>query len=162
MAAHLNQEERQKGNRCNGKTYKVVRGAAGEFSLFTPRDRSGSFEPQIVSKRQMATSEELEEKVIPLYGMGMSFHDIAAHIKEMYAMGISAATLSLITEEPVYPLVWLDCMHQKVKDEGETCAVYNILALNRQGRKSWSACTSPKTREPASDYRSRLISSTGV
>jgi transposase-like protein len=100
MAAHLDQEERQQGNRRNGKTSKVVKSAAGEFALSTPRDRSGSFEPQIVPKRQVVISEELEEKVISLYGMGMSFRDIAAHIKEMYAMEISAATLSSITDGP--------------------------------------------------------------
>ena len=151
MAAHLDQEERQQGNRRNGKTSKVVKSVAGEFALSTPRDRSGSFEPQIVPKRQVVISEELEEKVISLYGMGMSVRDIAAHIKEMYAMEISAATLSSITDkviplvkewqsrplEPVYPFVWLDCMHYKVKDEGKVVAraVYNILALNREGRK---------------------------
>ena len=151
MSAHLDQQERQQGNRRNGKTSKTVKSAAGEFSLSTPRDRSGSFEPQIVPKRQVVISEELEEKVISLYGMGMSFRDIAAHIKEMYAMDISAATLSSITDkviplvkewqsrplEPVYPFVWLDCMHYKVKDEGKVVAraVYNILALNREGRK---------------------------
>jgi transposase-like protein len=151
MSAHLDQQERQQGNRRNGKTSKSVKSAAGEFSLSTPRDRSGSFEPQIVVKRQVVISEELEEKVISLYGMGMSFRDIAAHIKEMYAMEISAATLSTITDkviplvkewqsrplEPVYPFVWLDCMHYKVKDEGKVVAraLYNILALNREGRK---------------------------
>jgi hypothetical protein len=76
--AHLDQQERQQGNRRNGKTSKVVKSAAGEFTLSTPRDRSGSFEPQIVAKRQVVISEELEEKVISLYGMGMSFRDIAA------------------------------------------------------------------------------------
>ncbi len=151
MSAHLDQQERQQGNRRNGKTSKSVKSAAGEFSLSTPRDRSGSFEPQIVVKRQVVISEELEEKVISLYGMGMSFRDIAAHIKEMYAMEISAATLSTITDkviplvkewqsrplEPVYPFVWLDYMHYKVKDEGKVVAraLYNILALNREGRK---------------------------
>lgn len=51
MAAYLDQEEHQQGNRCNGKTSKVVKSAAGEFTLFTPHDRSGSFELQIVPKR---------------------------------------------------------------------------------------------------------------
>jgi hypothetical protein len=100
MSAHLDQQERQQGNRRNGKTSKVVKSAAGEFALSIPRDRSGSFEPQIVPKRQVVISEELEEKVISLYGMGMSFRDIAAHIKEMYSMEISAATLSSITDGP--------------------------------------------------------------
>jgi transposase-like protein len=73
LSAHLDQEQRQQGNRRNGKTNKTVKSAAGEFSLSTPRDRSGSFEPQIVPKRQVVISEELEEKAISLYGMGMSF-----------------------------------------------------------------------------------------
>jgi transposase-like protein len=51
MSAHLDQQERQQGNRRNGKTSKVVKSAAGEFSLATPRDRSGNFEPRIVAKR---------------------------------------------------------------------------------------------------------------
>ncbi len=100
MSAHLDQQERQQGNRRNGKTSKLAKSAAGEFSLSTPRDRSGNFEPQIVPKRQVVISEELEEKVISLYGIGMSFRDIAAHIKEMYSMDISAATLSSITDGP--------------------------------------------------------------
>ncbi len=80
MAAHLGGEERRQGNRRNGKTSKVVKSAAGEFSLSTPRDRSGSFEPQIVAKRQVVISEELEDKVISLYGMGMSFPSRSANV----------------------------------------------------------------------------------
>jgi transposase-like protein len=66
MAAHLDGEERQQGNRRNGKANKTVKSAAGEFALSTPGDRSGSFEPQLVTKRQVVISEELEEKVISL------------------------------------------------------------------------------------------------
>jgi transposase-like protein len=73
MAAHPDQEERQQGNRRNGKTNKVVKSAAGKFPLSTPRGRVGSFESQIVLKRQVIIAEELEEKVISLYEMGMSF-----------------------------------------------------------------------------------------
>jgi len=100
MQAHIDGQERANGNRRNGKSSKTIKTAAGAIDLSTPRDRQGSFEPQIVPKRQVVITEQLEEKVISLYGMGMSMRDISAHIQEMYHMELSAQTLSAITDGP--------------------------------------------------------------
>lgn len=152
LQAHL-QEEKASGlvNRKNGKAIKKVKSLSGEFELASGRDRSGSFEPVILPKRQLIITEELEQKVIGLYGMGVSTREITKHIKEIYQMDISAATLSAITDkvipamnewrsrplESVYAFVYLDCMHYKVREGGSvvTRAVYNILAVNLQGQK---------------------------
>lgn len=148
---HLDEPERIEGNRRNGKQVKKVRSSAGEFTLETPRDRSGSFEPQIVAKRQVIITEALEERVISLYSKGVSTRDICEHIEEMYGFSISATTLSNITDkvipqikewqqrplESVYCFVWMDAMHYKVKEEGRVVsrAVYNIIGLNNKGVK---------------------------
>jgi len=152
LEAHL-QEEKASGlsNRRNGKTSKRVKSLGGEFDLESGRDRSGSFEPLVVPKRQVIITEELEEKVIGLYGLGMSTRDITSHIKEMYQMDISASTLSAITDkvipamnewrlrplDSVYAFVYLDCMHYKVRDGNSvvTRAVYNILGVSLDGKK---------------------------
>ena len=152
LEAHL-QEEKASGlsNRRNGKTSKRVKSLGGEFDLESSRDRSGSFEPLVVPKRQVIITEELEEKVIGLYGLGMSTRDITSHIKEMYQMDISASTLSAITDkvipamnewhlrplDSVYAFVYLDCMHYKVRDGNSvvTRAVYNILGVSLDGKK---------------------------
>lgn len=148
---HLDEEERSTGNRKNGKTSKKLKTADGTIDLETPRDRSASFEPQIVKKRETILAESLESKIIGLYSHGMSLRDISAHIKEMYDTEISAATLSTITDkviplvkewqsrplEPLYCIVWLDAMYYKVKEEGRVInrCVYNILGINAEGRK---------------------------
>lgn len=152
LQSHL-QEEKASGtaNRKNGKSTKKVKSLSGEFELESNRDRNSSFEPVILPKRQVVITEELEEKVIGLYALGVSTRDITKHIKELYQMDISAATLSAITDkvipamnewrtrplESVYAFVYLDCMHYKVREGGSvvTRAVYNILAVNLQGQK---------------------------
>ena len=140
------------GNRKNGKAKKTVRSLeSGHFELESGRDRNGTFEPKIVPKRQLIITDELEGNVIAMYARGMSTRDISGYVKEMYAMDISATEISSITDkvipalnewrnrplEPVYPFVFLDCMHYKVKDNGsvQTRAVYNILGVNTDGRK---------------------------
>lgn len=152
LVAHL-QDEKASGrsNRRNGKTSKAVKSLSGEFDLESTRDRSGSFEPMILPKRQLIITEDLEERVISLYGLGLSNRDITKHIKEMYHMDISASTLSTITDkvipamnewrsrplDPLYAFVYMDCMHYKVREGGSvvTRAIYNILAVNLQGKK---------------------------
>lgn len=151
VEAHLSEDERMKGNRRNGKSKKIVKSSDGSFELETPRDREGSFEPEIVRKRETILAENLENKIIGMYGLGMSLRDISSHIKEMYDTDISAATLSAITDriipqvkqwqsrplEEVYCIVWMDAMHYKVKDGGrvESRAVYNILGITTEGKK---------------------------
>ncbi len=152
LEAHLQEEKAAgKSNRKNGKTSKKVKSLSGEFELETSRDRSGSFEPMVVPKRQLIITAELEEKVIGLYGLGLSTRDITKYVKEMYQMDISAATLSTITDkvipamnewrsrplESVYAFVYLDCMHYKVREGSSvvTRAVYNILGVSLSGTK---------------------------
>jgi putative transposase len=151
LDAHLSEEERLRGNRKNGKLKKTVKTSQGEIEIENPRDRSGTFEPEIVKKRETILADTLEEKIIGLYGLGMSFRDIASHIKEMYNTEISAATLSSITDrviphlkewqsrplEEVYCIAWLDAMFYKVREEGRiiTRCLYNILGVNTEGKK---------------------------
>lgn len=151
MDEHLDENERTKGNRRNGSTSKTMKGSDGSFELETPRDRESSFDPEIVKKRETILADNLEKKIIGMYGLGMSLRDISNHIKEMYDTEISATTLSAITDrvipmvkewqsrplEEVYCIVWMDAMHYKVKDEGRVAnrAVYNILGINTEGRK---------------------------
>lgn len=101
---HLDDEQRDKGNRKNGHTNKALKTAEGTIDLSTPRDRTSEFDPQIVRKRETILAESLEQKIIGMYGHGMSLRDISAHIKDMYDTDISAATLSSITDK-VIPLV---------------------------------------------------------
>lgn len=156
LSSHLTQEARATGNRRNGYGVKQLKSRDGLIELSTPRDRSGDFEPQIVRKRETILAESLEEKIIGMYGLGMSFRDISAHIKELYDTEISHTTLSQITDriiplvkewqgrslESVYCIVWLDAMYYKVKTDNKiaTRCVYNILGINVEGEKEILGC----------------------
>jgi len=151
MECHLDEEERDAGNRKNGKSKKQLKTSSGTIEVTTPRDRLGSFEPEMVKKRETIMAQNLEDKIIGLYGLGTSLRDISAHIKETYDTDISAATLSTITDkviplvkewqqgplEELYCIVWLDAMYYKVKEEGrvQTRCVYNILGINKEREK---------------------------
>lgn len=129
-------------NRKNGKTSKTIKSTDGTFELNTPRDRNGSFEPQIVKKNQTTISNEIEERIISMYGLGLSYKDIIKHIEEIYRVELSTATISAITDkiidkvkawqsrplESIYPFVWLDAIHYKIKDGGKyvSKAVYTV------------------------------------
>ena len=151
LEGHLDEDERRTGNRKNGKGSKLVKTSAGSIEINTPRDRLGSFEPEIIKKRETIMAASLEDKIIGLYGLGTSLRDISTHIKETYDTDISATTLSSITDkviplvkewqqrplESLYCIVWLDAMYYKVKEEGrtQTRCVYNVLGINKDGRK---------------------------
>lgn len=151
VEAHLDAEPPETRNRKNGKSSKTVRSDYGTFELETPRDRNATFEPEIVKKRQTTLGKSLDDKIIALYGLGMSYTDIARHMEDMYGIELSSATLSSITDnilpvirewqarplEEIYPFVWMDAMHYKVREEGKVVAkaVYTILALNARGIK---------------------------
>ena len=151
LESHLDEAERSTGNRRNGKTSKEVRTSSGTISIDTPRDRTSSFEPELIRKRETILAESLESKILGMYGLGMSLRDISRHIKDMYDTDISHATLSAITDkiipevkewqsrplEELYTIVWLDAMHYKVKEDHRMVshAVYNILGIDRHGRK---------------------------
>ncbi len=141
-----------KKNRRNGYNKKRIKGSSeGSFELETPRDRNGTFEPQIVKKHQTTISDEIEEKILSMYGHGMSYRDISSHIEDIYQVSISTATISAVTDkiiskvkewqarplEPIYPFVWLDAIHYKIKDGGKyiSKAVYTILGVRLDGKK---------------------------
>ena len=156
LDAHLDEDQRDQGNRKNGRTTKKLKTAEGTIEISTPRDRDSEFEPQIVRKRETILAESLEQKIIGLYGLGMSFRDISAHIKEMYDTDISAATLSSITDkvipmvtewqsrplESLYCIIWMDAMYYKVKQDHKmvTRCVYNILGVTTEGKKDVLGC----------------------
>jgi len=149
IAAHL--KESITPNRRNGKMSKRVKTVFGNVDIDTPRDREGSFDPKLIAKRQTVLGDALDHKVISLYGMGMSYNDICKHVEELYGLSVSPSSLTLITDkiiedvklwqnrplESVYPFLWLDAIHYKVKEDGsiKTKAVYCILGVNRDGVK---------------------------
>ena len=98
MEGHLNEAQRTKGNKRNGKGKKTIKSGFGTFDIDTPQDRQSSFEPELVKKRQTILADNLSDKIIGLYGLGMSYRDISSHIKEMYDTDISHTVLSQITD----------------------------------------------------------------
>lgn len=138
-------------NRKNGKTTKTIKSPVGNFELTTPRDRAGTFEPQLVKKHQTQLTDEMERKIIALFSLGTSYQDIRAHIEDMYGIAVSNGTISAITDkllpelqawrerdlEALYPVLWLDAIHYKIKENGRfiSKAIYTILALNVEGKK---------------------------
>jgi len=149
LDSHLKQDIT--ANRRNGKSKKTIKSMSGSFELSTPRDREGNFSPQFVKKHQTTMSDELEQKILALYGLGMSYKDISGHLQEMYGVEISTGALTAITDkiietvkrwqarplESIYPVVWLDAIHYKVHENGKVLskAVYTILGVNLEGRK---------------------------
>ncbi len=138
-------------NRKNGSTPKKMKASSGTFQLDTPRDRAGSFEPQLVKKHQTHLTAEIDHKVLSLFGLGMSYRDIQAHIAEMYGIEVSTGKLNTITDqllselqtwrerplESHYPIVWLDAIHYKIKEDGRyvSKAIYTLLGLTIRGEK---------------------------
>lgn len=151
MEQHLDDGQRSRGNKRNGKGKKTIKSGFGSFDIQTPEDRHSSFQPELVKKRQSILADNLSDKIIGLYGLGMSYRDISSHIKEMYDTDISHTVLSQITDrivpdvkawqnrplEPLYCIVWLDAMHYKVRVDGRIVhkAIYNILGINTEGKK---------------------------
>ena len=147
--SHLGQE--LTANRRNGKSQKTIKSLNGNFELRTPRDRDGTFAPQLVKKHQTSLNDEIGQKIIALYGLGMSYQNISAHLEEIYGLTVSTGTLSAITDKiihtvkewqarplaSIYPIVWLDAIHYKIRENGKVAgkAVYTILGVNLEGRK---------------------------
>ncbi len=154
MDVHL-QEERvldtSSKNRRNGKKSKRVKTDYGHIEVVTPRDRDGSFDPEILPKRQTTLGEGLDHKIIGLYALGMSYTAICDHLSEMYQLQLSPASITAITDkiipeveqwqtrplETVYPILWLDAIHYKVREDNaiKTKAVYCLIGINREGVK---------------------------
>lgn len=149
LEAHI--EDNDEPNRKNGKGKKQVKTPVGTVDISTPRDRNGTFEPEIVAKRNKTLGVDLDRQIIALYARGASYGDIRDHLSEMYDLDVSPATISRVTDkilpliqewrnrplEAVYPFVWLDAIHYKVRHEGRVVsrAVYCIIGLNQDGYK---------------------------
>lgn len=151
LDSHLNDTRGSSGNRRNGRTPKKLKSSIGNIEVFTPRDRNGSFEPVTVEKRQTVLPGDLDEKIMGLYGLGMSYKDIQTHLSEMYGLSISDGVINSITDrvipairewqcrplERLYAIVWMDAIHFKIREDGKviTKAVYSVLGVNMQGQK---------------------------
>ncbi|OFS87318.1 transposase [Oligella sp. HMSC05A10] len=137
-------------NSCNGYGTKTIKTEDGQFELETPRDREGSFEPQLIKKGQTRFTS-MDDKILSLYAKGMTTRDIVATFKEMYGADISPTLISKVTEavieqvdawqsrplEAVYPIVYLDCIVVKIRQDKRVInkAIYLALGVNLDGHK---------------------------
>lgn len=137
------------GNTRNGKSKKTLKGEFGELPIDVPRDRLGSFEPQLIPKHQTRWSG-FDDKIISLYARGMTVREIQAHLQEMYGTEVSPSLISSVTDavseevkawqgrplDPIYPIVYLDCIHVKVREGAvRVKAVYLAIGITMQGNK---------------------------
>ena len=151
LDGHLAETRPSSKNRRNGRKPKKVQSTLGGFEIFAPRDRNGSFDPQTVKKRQHKISSDIDAQILSLYSRGMSYSDIQGHLGEMYGLSLSDGVLTAITDrivpdikewqhrplESVWPVIWLDAMHFKVRENGKVVAkaIYCILGVNCDGEK---------------------------
>lgn len=155
MALHLGHDKHQlvnngTGNSRNGYSQKTLKGDFGELPLEIPRDRQGQFEPQIISKHQTRWTG-FDDKIISLYARGMTVSEIQGHLEAVYGVQVSSGLIASVTEavmdevkawqsrplDALYPIVYLDCIHVKVRDGGtvRVKAVYLALGINMSGEK---------------------------
>jgi putative transposase len=155
MAEHLGHAKHEMvanpaGNTRNGKSKKTLKGDFGEMPIEIPRDRHGSFEPQIVTKHQTRWAG-FDDKILSLYARGMTVREIQSHLEEMYGAEVSPTLISSVTDavmdeakawqarplDALYPIVYLDCIHVKTRDAGavRAKAVYLALGINMAGEK---------------------------
>jgi putative transposase len=139
---------RNSGNSRNGRYGKKLRASAGETTIRGPRDRKGEFEPQVV-KKQVANTNELEDKIIGIYEKGMLVRDIQGTLQDLYGVEVLPTTLSAITDKvwglveewqnrslgSIYPMVYLDAIHIKLRREGKS----KILPCTRSWAWTWMA-----------------------
>ena len=144
VEAHI--ADQDLSNRKNGKGRKKVRTTLGEIEIETPRDRLGTFQPKVIPKRSKGLPKDIEKQILTLYARGSSTGDIRDFLEEMYDVEVSPSTISRITDkvipllekwrnrplESVYPFVFMDAIHYKVREEGRVIskAVYGIIAIN--------------------------------
>lgn len=138
------------GNSRNGKSQKTIRGRRGQIEIDVPRDRASEFEPQLIKKGQ-TRFDGLDDKIISMYARGMSCRDIKAHLQEIYGVEVSPDLISTVTDgvldevrtwqtrplDPIYPILYLDALQVKVKDQGRVSnkAIYLAIGLNLRGTK---------------------------
>ncbi|WP_315115525.1 IS256 family transposase [Clostridium intestinale] len=143
-------QNKNTSNSRNGKSRKTMKSDLGLFDLDSPRDRDGSFEPEIVKKHQTDVSH-LESSIIGMYAKGMTTRDIATQVNQMYGMDISPTLVSNITDkivpmirdwqsrplESVYPIIFMDAIHFKVRKDSSVVskAAYAAIGVNLEGKK---------------------------
>ena len=137
-------------NTRNGRKPKTIQTRLGETTVQAPRDREGSFQPQIVPKRQTNVIG-IEDKILSLYAKGLSTRDISKTLEEIYGFETSHETISAVTDkviplikewqqrplEPVYPIIYLDALHVKMRDgmSASNKAVYCVIGVSLEGHK---------------------------
>ena len=155
MTHHLGYEKhdpagQHSGNSRNGKSSKTVKGKRGQLEIDVPRDRASQFEPQLIKKGQ-THFDGFDDKIISMYARGMTCREIKAHLAEIYGVEVSPDLISTVTDgvidevrswqsrplDPVYPILYLDALQVKVKDQGRVSnkAIYLAIGVNTQGTK---------------------------
>lgn len=138
------------GNSRNGTSPKTIKGEFGEVDVEVPRDRNGSYVPQLLPKHQ-TRFEGFDEKILSLYARGMTTRDIQAQLQDLYGVEVSHNLISNVTDavldevrmwqsrslDPIYPIVYLDAIVIKVKDNKQVInkAIYLALGVNMEGHK---------------------------
>jgi len=163
LTTHLGYEKHDpagygSGNSRNGASKKRLKGDFGEVDITVPRDRKASFEPKIVPKGETRFTG-FDDKILSMYARGMTTRDIQGHLEEIYGVEVSPTLISNVTEavmeevrawqsrplDPLYPIVYLDALMVKMRDNGvvQNRAVYVALGVTREGRKEvlglWSS-----------------------
>jgi putative transposase len=163
LTAHLGYEKHDRagansGNSRNGSSPKTIKGEFGKVGIEVPRDREGTFEPQIIAKGQRRF-EGFDQAIISLYARGMTTREIEGHLLEIYGVEVSAGLVSQVTDavmgdvkswqerplEEVYPIVYFDALWGKVRENGQVTkvAVYLALGVGMDGKKEvlgmWAA-----------------------
>jgi putative transposase len=155
LTEHLGYERyeakgRNSGNSRNGKRPKQLRTSVGDTAIQIPRDRNGEFSSKLLEKHQTSTNE-LEEKILAMYGKGISTRDIQHMLAETYGIDVSADTISAITDKiwplveawqnrplaAIYPIIYLDGFHLKLRRQGriENVAAYIVLGVDLEGHR---------------------------
>ena len=138
------------GNSRNGKSQKRLKTLLGVTNVEIPRDRNGTFEPQVIHKHQ-TNSNEIEYKITVMYARGMTTRDIQKTIEDIYGIDISATFISNVTDkllplisewqarplDSTYPFIFMDAIHYKVREDGRIVskAVYIVFGINCEGKK---------------------------
>ncbi len=154
MAEHLGHNKHDPvanpaGNTRNGKSRKTLKGDFGELPIEIPRDRHSTFEPQIIPKHQTRWAG-FDEKILSLYARGMTVREIQSHLEEIYGTEVSPSLISSVTDavveevktwqarplDPIYPIVYLDCIHVKIREGAvRVKAVYLAIGVTMSGEK---------------------------
>lgn len=155
LTEHLGYEKHDpagygKGNSRNGTSEKTLKSKNGEITVEVPRDRNSTFEPQIVKKHQ-TRFDGFDEKILSMYARGMTTRDIQGHLEEIYGVEVSPTLISNVTDavveevkawqsrplDTVYPILYLDALHVKIRDAGhvQNRAIYVALGVKLEGNK---------------------------